>query len=179
MDIGIDKVILWQRIVVQHLLRSFDLSKALALRGKKGFCLSAISMSSEQCQTATTKRFGLVEPYVALCTHGEGREFVEVGNLVPDSSLKTFATDLGLAILRNGMSTDSCHCGQLDACRSSRRFSPLDAWKEAFPFSTRSVYLARDGWYSWQFYLPPNLLKHVRGLLVAVWNRKAGSSTTD
>ena len=47
-----------------------------------------------------------------------------------------------------------------------KTFFSLDAWKEAFPFSTRSVYLALDGWYSWKFDLPPHLLKHVRGLLV-------------
>ena len=157
-------------------------NKSISAARKERLRLSAISMSSEQSQTATTgdSVWLGIEPYAALFTHGERREFVfEVGpNLVTDSSVKTFVTDLGLTILRNAhlveclrvhVTTDS-DTGTLQLLKT---FFSLGAWKEA-KSSLRSAYLGCDAWYSWKFDLPPRLLKHVRGLEVRGTVKKAG-----
>ena len=145
-------------------------NESISATRKERLRLSAISMSSEQSQTAATgdSVWLGIEPYAALYTLGERREFVfEAGNeMVPKSSIETFATDLGLSILRNAHLVE---CLRVNVKADSRAlpflktFFSLDAWKEAFP-SLRSVYLGRDGCCSWQFDLPPHLLKYVHGL---------------
>ena len=142
--------------------------KSISAARKERLRLSAISMSSEQSQTATTgdSTWLGIEPYAALYTLGKRRDFVfAVGSLVPNASVKTFVTDLGLAILRN---THLVECLRVDVVTETRflkTFFSLDAWKGAFP-SLRSVYLGRDCWSLRKFEVSPHLLKHVRGLEV-------------
>ena len=83
-----------------HWDRSFVVSiyhpnnESISAARKERLRLSAISMSSEQSQTATMSDsvwLG-IEPYAALYTHGERRDFVfEVGSSVPESSVKTLS----------------------------------------------------------------------------------------
>ena len=143
--------------------------KSISAARKERLRLSAISMSSEQCQTATTgdSVWLGIEPYAALCRHGEKRDFVfqVYTDVVPDSSVKTFATDVGLAILRNAHSVE-CLRVHIDAeTLLPKTFFSLDAWKEAFP-SLRCAYLGCSCRLSWEFDVSPHLLKHVRGLEV-------------
>ena len=115
-----------------HWDRSFVVSiyhpnnESISAARKERLRLSAISMSSEQSQTATMSDsvwLG-IEPYAALYTHGERRDFVfEVANKTTDSCMETFITDVGLAILRN-IDTET---------QSLEKFFSLDAWKGAFP----------------------------------------------
>ena len=155
-----------------HGRRSFAVSiyhpnkKSIGAR-KERLCLSAISMSSEQSQTATMSdsvRFG-IEPYATLYTHGERRQFLFEADAhkTTDSSVKAFATDLGLAILRNAHLVEFLQVNVAMESRFVKTFFSLGAWKEAFP-SLRSAYLLVPGWCRWQFDLSPHLLKHVRGL---------------
>ena len=100
---------------------------------KERLRLSAISMSSEQTATAGDSVWLGIEPYVALYTHGERRQFVfEVGSLVPDSSIKTFVTDLGLAILRNAHLVERLRVDVEVETWFLKTFFSLGAWKGAF-----------------------------------------------
>ena len=132
--------------------------KRISAARKERLRLSAISMSSEQSQTAT------IEPY-------ERHEFVfEVANKTTDSCMETFITDVGLAILRNAHSVERLG---VDVYTSASPFShwfpktflSLGAWKGAFP-SLRSAYLGFHEGYSWPFEVSPHLLKHVRSLVL-------------
>ena len=96
-----------------------------------------------------------IDPYAALYTHGERREFVfEVdSHKTTDSSVKTFATDLGLAILRNAhlVECQRVYCIYVATeTRFLKKFFSLGAWKEAFP-SLRCAYLGRDCEFGWKF----------------------------
>ena len=146
---------------------------------KERLRLSAISAtSSEQWQTTTTATGDSVwlgiEPYAALYTHGDRCEFVfRVGTYrAPVSLVETFATDLGLSILRNAHSVQCLRVqvdGKVETRQFAQKFFSLDAWKEAFP-SLRSVYLGREYGFDSMFDLSPHLLKHVRGLEVDAEN---------
>ena len=144
---------------------------SLSAARKERLRLSAISISPEQSQTTTTATSDSVwlgiEPYAALFAYGTRFKFLfNVGIRVPQSSVKTFATDLGLSILRNA---HFVQCLRLQVHEDIgmlplvKEFFSLDAWKEGFP-SLRSVYLGRRYEDSWKFDLPPHLLKHLRGL---------------
>ena len=110
---------------------------------KERLRLSAISAtSSEQWQTTTTATGDSVwlgiEPYAALYTHGDRCEFVfRVGTYrAPVSLVETFATDLGLSILRNAHSVQCLRVqvdGKVETRQFAQKFFSLDAWKEAFP----------------------------------------------
>ena len=157
-----------------HRYRSFAVSiyhpnkKSISAARKERLRLCAISMSSEQSQTAMSDSVRLgIEPYAALYTHGERREFVFKvdSHKTTDSSVKTFATDLGLAILRNAHLVECLRVHVATESRFLKSFLSLGAWKGAFP-SLRSAYLSYDAWYRWKFDLSPHLLEHVRGLEV-------------
>ena len=143
--------------------------KSISAARKERLRLSAISMSSEQSQIATTgdSVWLGIEPYAALYTHGERREFeFKVDSQkITDSSVKTFATDLGLAIVRNAHLVECLRVHVATESRSVKTFLSLGAWKGAFP-SLRGAYLSCDARYRWQFDLSPHLLEHVRGLEV-------------
>ena len=146
-------------------------NESISAARKERLRLSAISTSSEQWQTTTTATGDSVwlgiEPYAALYTHGDRTEFVfEVGTfMAPVSLVESFATDLGLSILRNA---HSVQCLRVQV-HVAQKFFSLDAWKEAFP-SLRSVYLGREYGFDSMFDLSPHLLKHVRGLEVDAEN---------
>ena len=144
-------------------------NKSISAETKERLRLSAISMSSEQSQPATTgdSVWLGIEPYATLYTHGERLHFVfEVDNeMVPKSSVETLATDLGLAILRNAHLVECLRVHVTTETPFPKTFFSLDAWKEAFP-SLRSAYLGCDCRSLGKFDLSPYVLKHVRGLEV-------------
>ena len=110
-------------------------NESISAARKERLRLSAISMSSEQSQTATMSDSVWLgfEPYAALYTHGERRNFVfKVGSSVPESSVETFVTDVGLAILRNAHLVECLRADVDKEPQSLEKFFSLDAWKGAY-----------------------------------------------
>ena len=141
---------------------SFHHPNSASLRAgrKERLLLSAISTPAR----GDSVWFG-IEPYAALYSYGERREFgfeLEKSKTPPVSPVYNVSL-LGFSIQRNA---HSVQCLRVKVQNSTNtlpfvdKIFSLDAWKEAFP-SLRTVYLRVE---SLNFDLPPHLLKHVRGL---------------